>query len=126
MKLSALSAISPIDGRYRHQVQQLDEFFSELAFMKYRVFVEVEYLLFLEKNNFFKLPAKIRKDLSTLFTKFSLKEATAIKKLEAKTNHDVKAVEYFIKKRLDKNEGQKYVEWVHFGLTSQDINNTAL
>ena len=126
MKLSALSAISPIDGRYRHQVQQLDEFFSELAFMKYRVFVEVEYLLFLEKNNFFKLPAKIRKDLSTLFTKFSLKEATAIKKLEAKTNHDVKAVEYFIKKRLGKNEGQKYVEWVHFGLTSQDINNTAL
>ena len=126
MKLSALSAISPIDGRYRHQVQQLDEFFSELAFMKYRVFVEVEYLLFLEKNNFFKLPAKIRKDLSTLFTKFSLKEATAIKKLEAKTNHDVKAVEYFIKKRLEKNEGQKYVEWVHFGLTSQDINNTAL
>jgi adenylosuccinate lyase len=126
MELTALTSISPVDGRYRKQVQHLDEYFSEYALIKYRVLVEIEYLLFLEKKNFFKLPAKAVKYLQKLPENFTPEHAQEIKQIELTTNHDVKAVEYFLKNELDKNGASEAKEWVHFGLTSQDINNTAV
>lgn len=126
MELSPLTAISAIDGRYRKQVQQLGEYFSEYGLMKYRVLVEIEYLLFLEKKKFFQLPVRSVRHLQQLATGFSPEHAAAIKEIEAVTNHDVKAVEYFLKNELEKCGGEAAREWVHFGLTSQDINNTAI
>lgn len=126
MELSSLTAISAIDGRYRKQVQHLDEFFSEYGLMKYRVLVEIEYLLFLERKKFVKLPVKAARHLQKLKAAFGPEHAQEIKQIEATTNHDVKAVEYFLKNELDKAEGSEAKEWVHFGLTSQDINNTAI
>ncbi|HUR65190.1 MAG TPA: adenylosuccinate lyase [Chitinophagaceae bacterium] len=126
MELTALSSISAIDGRYRKQVQHLDEYFSEYALMKYRVWVEIEYLLFLEKKKFFKLSGKCNKHLQKLMEDFGLEDAQEIKQIEYTTNHDVKAVEYFLKNELEKSGGKEAKEWVHFGLTSQDINNTAI
>src|SRR5436305_900837 len=125
MELNSLSAISAIDGRYRKQVQHLDEYFSEYALMKYRVSVEIEYLLFLERKKFFKLTNKAIKHLEKLNEDFGLEDAQEIKQIEFTTNHDVKAVEYFLKNELDKTNAANVKEWVHFGLTSQDINNTA-
>ncbi|RYZ00068.1 MAG: adenylosuccinate lyase [Chitinophagaceae bacterium] len=126
MELSPLTALSPIDGRYRVQVQQLDDYFSEYALMKYRVWVEIEYLLFLADKRFFKLPIAARRRLQELKEEFGPEEAAAIKAIEATTNHDVKAVEYFLKDALEKAGGADAREWVHFGLTSQDVNNTAV
>lgn len=126
MDLHALTAISPIDGRYRHQVQHLDEYFSEFALMKYRVLVEVEYFQFLADKKFFSLTAPVRKALREVLDNFSIDDALRIKETEKITNHDVKAVEYFIKEELKKANAEKVSEWVHFGLTSQDINNTAI
>jgi len=126
MDLNQLTAISPIDGRYRKQIQHLDEYYSEYALMKYRVIVEVEYFLFLAEKKFFKLDAKTKQQLQKLADEFSLSDAEGIKKTETITNHDVKAVEYFIKHALDKCHAGHLKEWVHFGLTSQDINNTAI
>ncbi len=126
MELTALTAISAIDGRYRKQVQHLDEYFSEYGLMKYRVLVEVEYLLFLERKKFFKLPAKVIKQLQKMAEDFGQEDAQEIKQIEFTTNHDVKAVEYYIKNELEKMGGAAAKEWVHFGLTSQDINNTAI
>jgi adenylosuccinate lyase len=126
MELQALSAISPIDGRYRKQVQHLDEYFSEYALIKYRVHIEVEYLFVLADKKFFKLPIKARRQLKAVLDNFSLDDAQEIKRIEATTNHDVKAVEYFLKSKLTETEGADAKEWIHFGLTSQDINNTAI
>ncbi|KIC93349.1 adenylosuccinate lyase [Flavihumibacter solisilvae] len=126
MELQALTAISPIDGRYRHQVQHLDDYFSEYALMKYRVIVEIEYFQFLADNRFFKLPAKARTFLKQVAEEFSPKDAEKIKETEKITNHDVKAVEYFIKEKLDLCDAGHLKEWVHFGLTSQDVNNTSI
>lgn len=126
MELSALTAISAIDGRYRKQVQHLDEYFSEYALIKYRVLVEIEYLLFLSKKGFFSLSAAAQKHLNALKENFSVEQAQEVKKLEATTNHDVKAVEYFLKSELQKAGAAESTEWVHFGLTSQDVNNTAI
>ena len=126
MELSSLSAISAIDGRYRKQVQHLDEYFSEYALMKYRVQVEIEYLIMLSEKKFFKLSAKSINELNQLKDEFGLEDAQEIKKIETTTNHDVKAVEYFIKQKLEKSGAADIKEWVHFGLTSQDINNTAI
>jgi adenylosuccinate lyase len=126
MELTALTAISAIDGRYRKQVQHLDEYFSEYGLMKYRVQVEIEYLLFLESKKFFKLSGKTIKHLQKLVENFGQEDAQEIKQIEFTTNHDVKAVEYFIKNELEKCGGSDIKEWVHFGLTSQDINNTAI
>jgi adenylosuccinate lyase len=126
MELTALTSISPVDGRYRKQVQHLDEYFSEFALIKYRVLVEIEYLLFLEKKKFFKLPGKTVKHLQKLVEDFGPEDAQEIKQIEFTTNHDVKAVEYFLKTELEKTGGKDIKEWVHFGLTSQDINNTAV
>lgn len=126
MELQPLTAISPVDGRYRNQLQHLDEYFSEYALIRYRVFVEAEYLLFLAEKKFFTLPPKAKKQLHDLSLQFSIEEAQEIKATEKITNHDVKAVEYFIKKRFDDWGIGHLKEWVHFGLTSQDINNTAI
>lgn len=126
MELSALTSISAVDGRYRKQVQHLDVYFSEFGLMKYRVLVEIEYLLFLEKKKFFKLSDKSKKHLSGIVDDFGTDDAQEIKQIEYTTNHDVKAVEYFLKNELEKCNGAAAKEWVHFGLTSQDINNTAI
>ena len=126
MDLSSLTAISPIDGRYRKQVQHLDEYFSEYGLIKYRVLVEAEYLLFLAQKKMMKLNDKTSKELFRIKEEFTPEDAQAIKVIEQTTNHDVKAVEYFIKEKL-RNVGETDIlEWVHFGLTSQDINNTAI
>lgn len=126
MELTSLTAISAIDGRYRKQVQHLDDYFSEYALMKYRVQVEIEYLLFLSQKKILKLSAKGTKQLKSIKENFGLEEAREIKQIEQTTNHDVKAVEYFIKQALDKAGETAIKEWVHFGLTSQDVNNTAV
>lgn len=126
MELNALTAISPIDGRYRSQVQHLDEYFSEYALMKFRVLVEVEYFLFLADKKFFKAPVALRNALKEAVENFDIEAAQKIKETEKVTNHDVKAVEYFLKEVLDKAKAEDLKEWVHFGLTSQDINNTAI
>jgi len=126
MQLTPLTSISPVDGRYRNQVQHLDEYFSEYALMKYRVIVEIEYLFFLADKKFFKIPGKAVKHLKKLSEEFGLEDAQEIKQIEYTTNHDVKAVEYFLKNELEKMGAKEVKEWVHFGLTSQDINNTAI
>ena len=126
MDLSTLSALSPVDGRYRKQTAPLADYFSEFGLIRYRVLVEVEYLLFLHKKKFIQLSAKTQKALRKCVDEFSPQDAAAIKAIEKTTNHDVKAVEYFLKELLEQNGGSKWVEWVHFGLTSQDINNTAV
>lgn len=126
MDLSSLTAISAIDGRYRAQVQHLDDYFSEYALMKYRVLVEVEYLLFLAQKGIITLVNNTEKELHAIKANFSLEDAQQIKSIEKTTNHDVKAVEYFIKEKLKAVGEEKALEWVHFGLTSQDVNNTAI
>jgi len=130
MQLNALTANSPVDGRYRRQTEVLSNYFSEYALIKYRVWVEVEYLIALSE-----LPLPQLKDafsdahktsLRELYFNFSLSQAQEIKDTEKVTNHDVKAVEYFLKKALENLGLGQYQEFVHFGLTSQDINNTAI
>ena len=125
MELQALTAISPVDGRYRRQLSHLSIYFSEFALIKQRVVVEVEYFIFLSEKNFYTLPSKAKKHLQKVAEDFSLSDAEKIKKIEAVTNHDVKAVEYFLKDELEKEHAENLKEWIHFGLTSQDINNTA-
>jgi len=126
MELNSLTAISPIDGRYRRQVQHLDDYFSEFALIKYRVLVEVEYFRFLASKKFFSLPAAVNNALQQVVENFSVDDAQKIKDTEKITNHDVKAVEYFLKEKLKEAGADHLTEWVHFGLTSQDINNTAV
>jgi len=126
MELNPLTAISPIDGRYRRQLQHLSDYFSEYALMRYRVMVEIDYFLFLAEKKFFRVDAKTKEHLLGIKNNFSLADAEEIKQTESVTNHDVKAVEYFIKSELDKCGACGLKEWVHFGLTSQDINNTAI
>ena len=129
MSVSALNAISPIDGRYRNKVNELAAYFSEEALIKYRVLVEVEYFIALCE-----LPLPQLVDVNTarfdglraIYQNFTSEDALAIKTIEKVTNHDVKAVEYFLKERFDVLELSKYKEFIHFGLTSQDINNTAI
>ena len=126
MELNNLTAISPVDGRYRKQVAHLDEYFSEYALIKYRVLVEIKYFLFLEEKNFFKLTGKAKDQLKKIADDFNLDDAQQIKQIESITNHDVKAVEYFLKQQLKKFGAEDVKEWIHFGLTSQDINNTSI
>ena len=126
MDLSTLTAISAIDGRYRKQVHHLDEYFSEYALIRYRVLVEIEYLFFLSQKKFFKLSAAAAKHLNEVKDSFSPEMGLQVKEIEKITNHDVKAVEYFLKTELENAGAGDAKEWVHFGLTSQDINNTAI
>ena len=126
MQLSSLTAISPVDGRYNKATLQLAPYFSEYALIKYRLKVEVEYFITLAEHKFFKLDVKNKKALRSLIEDFSEDDALHIKKTEAITNHDVKAVEYFLKEKMDLLGLSELKEWIHFGLTSQDINNTAV
>ena len=126
MEINSLTAISPIDGRYRKQVNHLEDYFSEFALIKYRVLVEVEYFLFMAEKKFFDFPAKGKKMLREVIETFSLEDAKQIKETEKITNHDVKAVEYFLKTKLADAGIEEGNEWIHFALTSQDINNTAI
>ena len=129
MKLDPLSAISPVDGRYRGKTKSLSIFFSEEALIKYRVRVEIEYFISLcelplpQLSNF---NSSFFEDLRSIYKHFSKEDAMDVKEIEKTTNHDLKAVEYFIKLEFDKLDLQKYKEFVHFGLTSQDINNTSI
>lgn len=129
MSLSPLNAISPIDGRYRNKVNELASYFSEEALIKYRVLVEIEYFIALCEIPLPQLKninSNVFKDLRAIYKDFSSEDALAIKKIESVTNHDVKAVEYFIKEKFDALNLSEYKEFIHFGLTSQDINNTAI
>jgi len=128
MDLTMINAISPVDGRYRKQVESLSYYFSEAALINYRVFVEVEYFIALCELPLPQLKEIDRKkiaELRSLCRDFTFTDAQEIKEIEATTNHDVKAVEYYLKKRFDKMGLAKYKEFIHFGLTSQDINNSA-
>ena len=122
----ALFAISPLDGRYKKQLEKLSGYFSEFALMKYRVHVEIEYFIALSELKLFVLPASKVKSLRNIVIKFNADDAQQIKHIEKVTNHDVKSVEYFLKEKLVALKLSKQSEWVHFGLTSQDINNTAI
>ncbi len=129
MTLNPLNAVSPIDGRYRRVTENLGNYFSEEALIKYRVRVEIEYFIDLCKLPLPQLKNvqhKIFPDLQNIYKNFTAEDALAIKEIEKTTNHDVKAVEYFIKKKFDNLNLQDYKEFIHFGLTSQDINNTSI
>ena len=129
MSLSSLNAISPIDGRYRNKVESLALYFSEKALIKYRVLVEIEYFIALCEIPLPQLSSfnsALFENLRAIYKSFSSEDAIAIKKIESVTNHDVKAVEYFIKEQFDALGISEYKEFIHFGLTSQDINNTAI
>ena len=123
-----LTAISPVDGRYAAKTQDLSHFFSEFALIKYRVLVEVQYFTALVNHPLPQLqdfPTAKLDDLLRMANRFSMEDAERIKAIEKVTNHDVKAVEYFLKEQFDALGLEKYKEFIHFGLTSQDINNTA-
>ena len=129
MIFSTLTAISPVDGRYRNKAENLAAYFSEYALIKYRVQVEIEYFITLSEF----LPqlralatGENKEALRKIYREFSVEDATRIKEIESVTNHDVKAVEYFIKEKFDLLSLQEYKEFIHFGLTSQDINNTSV
>lgn len=127
MELNQLTAISPIDGRYRRQVASLDGYFSEFALIKYRVRVEVAYFFLLANKGLFQLEPQARNALQQAVDHFTEADAQAIKTIERTTNHDVKAVEYFLKEVLEKAVPESTAkEFIHFGLTSQDVNNTAI
>ena len=129
MIFSTLTAISPVDGRYRNKAENLAAYFSDYALIKYRVQVEIEYFITLSEF----LPqlralttGENKEALRKIYREFSVEDATRIKEIESVTNHDVKAVEYFIKEKFDLLSLQEYKEFIHFGLTSQDINNTSV
>jgi len=129
MDLTPINAISPVDGRYRKQTEALCYYFSEAAFINYRVFVEIEYFIALSKIPLPQLKdidSNIHEQLRSISKVFTFKDANEVKEIEKKTNHDVKAVEYYLRKKFDKLGLSKYKEFIHFGLTSQDVNNTAV
>jgi adenylosuccinate lyase len=129
MELTSLNAISPIDGRYRKATNALSAYFSEAALIKYRIFVEIEYFISLCELPLPQLAnfdtAKF-KDIQNIFENFNEQEAQKIKNIESVTKHDVKAVEYYLKEKFDEIGISEFKEFIHFGLTSQDINNTAI
>jgi len=128
MKVEELTAISPVDGRYREKTQVLAPYFSEFGLIRYRVLVEIEYFIALcelplpQLTNF---DAQLFETLRTVYQNFTLSDAQQIKDIEKVTNHDVKAVEYFLREKFDTLQLSAYKEFIHFGLTSQDVNNTA-
>ena len=129
MNLNPLTAISPIDGRYRNKTEELSLYFSEYALIRYRVLIEVEYFISLCElplENLKSIDKPVFIALRKIYEDFSLEDAQRIKEIENVTNHDVKAVEYFLKEKFDRLNLQPYKEFIHFGLTSQDINNTAV
>src|SRR5690606_1756130 len=129
MPLTQLNAISPVDGRYRDKVEKLGDYFSEEALIRYRLRVEIEYFIALCELPLPQLEGVDKglfPELQKIYGEFTPGDAGQIKEIERTTNHDVKAVEYFIKDKFDALSLEKYKEFIHFGLTSQDINNTAI
>lgn len=129
MELNNLTAISPIDGRYRHKTGELDSFFSEFALIRYRLMVEIEYFIALCEIPLPRLSDFGKEnypELRAFYEDFDIAEAERVKELERTTNHDVKAVEYYLKEKFIKSGWGRWSEYIHFGLTSQDINNTAI
>lgn len=129
MQLNTLTAISPVDGRYRRQVEKLAPYFSEFGLIRYRIRIEVEYFIALCELPLPQLEGfdkTIYTDLRALYLDFTEADALRIKEIESVTNHDVKAVEYFIKEKLKDKKLDSYLEFIHFGLTSQDVNNTSI
>jgi adenylosuccinate lyase len=129
MELNALTAISPVDGRYRKATNELAAYFSEFGLIRYRVQVEIDYFILLSQQGLPQLPELSDSQVESLkavYKNFSFADAEVIKETEKTTNHDVKAVEYFIKEKLKAQGLEQYLEFVHFGLTSQDINNTSI
>ncbi|TCK85154.1 adenylosuccinate lyase [Albibacterium bauzanense] len=129
MKFSPLTAISPIDGRYHKSTAILSNYFSEFALIRFRVYIELEYFIALSDSDIPQLPklsTELKNELLKIASEFTEKDAEEIKEIEKTTNHDVKAVEYFIKNKFDLLDLQEHKEFIHFGLTSQDINNTAI
>mgnify|MGYP001265242296 FL=1 len=126
---SNILSISPVDGRYHHICEPISDYFSEFALIKYRVLVEIRYFISLSELPIPSLKNLSKKDLdkvSKISSDFSLDDAVTVKNIEKKINHDVKAVEYFIKEKFDRLDLSSYKEYIHFGLTSQDVNNTAI
>ena len=124
-----ITAISPIDGRYADKTKELSSYFSEFALIKYRIFVEIQYLMKLSEQISFNGSQKLdenKEAILELFNAFDFKEALKIKEIESITNHDIKAIEYYLKEKFDTMDLSDISEWIHFGLTSQDINNTAI
>lgn len=129
MLSSALTAISPIDGRYQHATKELSDYFSEFALIKYRVLVEIEYFIALSESGIAQLTPlndQQQSQLRNIYQSFSQADAAWVKNKERETNHDVKAVEYFVKHKLEDSGLAEALEFIHFGLTSQDVNNTAI
>lgn len=129
MELNTLTAISPVDGRYRRVTNELAAYFSEFGLIRYRVQVEIDYFILLSQQGLPQLPKLNESQIANLkavYQNFSFADAEVIKETEKTTNHDVKAVEYFIKEKLKAQGLEQYLEFVHFGLTSQDINNTSI
>ncbi len=124
-----INAISPIDGRYADKTKELSSYFSEYALIKYRIFIEIQYLMQLSKQISFKGAELIdlnKQAIYRIFSNFNQIEAEKIKNIEATTNHDIKAIEYYLKNEFESMGFSEISEWIHFGLTSQDINNTAI
>jgi len=129
MMLNNLNAVTPIDGRYYNKTKDYGNYFSEQALIKYRVLVEIEYFIALTKTKipvFKSFPHESIEKIKNIYLNFSYEDAISIKEIEKETNHDVKAVEYFIKNKFKELQLDKFLEYIHFGLTSQDINNTAV
>ena len=126
MELNTLTALSPIDGRYRAQLDNLATYFSEFALMQYRLRVEVEYFIALAQKKIFELKPTAATKLRQVYIEFTPETAILIKQIEKTTNHDVKALEYYLKDKLDELQLGELKEYIHFGLTSQDVNNTAV
>ena len=129
MALTTLTAISPVDGRYGRTTESLAPFFSEFGLIHYRVRIEIEYFIALCELPLPQLAdfdTSLFDQLRSIYTEFSEADALRIKEIEKTTNHDVKAVEYFIKEKLADLSIEQYLEFIHFGLTSQDVNNTAI
>src|SRR5690606_36397772 len=127
MELNSLTAICPVDGRYRQQLEELAPYFSEYGLIRYRIRIAITYFMALSEAGIFKMPKNVMAaKLRSIYEDFTEDQAQQVKAIEKVTNHDVKAVEYFIKEQLERLDAGDVLEWVHFGLTSQDINNTAV
>ena len=125
MNIDTLFCISPIDGRYRNITDNISKYFSEYAYIKYRVRVEIEWLKYILQSKICSVDNSIVKNVDKIYNKFDIKAANRVKEIEKITNHDVKAIEYYIKEEIDKIGIEKYENFVHFGCTSEDINNLA-